>query len=160
MQLQPPVGDESESESETNEPSLWFIPALLGSDSGISSLLGAAVFLDSQTADESTSKDEAHVPPTPRRSTRRRRLPPPCPLCDHEIRGECGENCENGEWGLHFKQPHVCIVQSSWETKKFKMVPATFYNHLISQSRANYHCLYANEVVFDLIKVGCIEEAK
>ena len=48
--------------------------------------------------------------------------------------------------------------ESGWETKKFKMVPVTFYNHLISQSRANYHCSYANEVVSDLIKMGCFEE--
>ena len=44
--------------------------------------------------------------------------------------------------------------------KKFKMAPATFYNHLISQSRANYHCSYANEVVSDLIKASFFEEAK
>ena len=65
MRLQPPVSDESESESETNEPSLWFTPAPSGSDSDISSLPGNAVFLDSQTTDESTSEDEAYVVPPP-----------------------------------------------------------------------------------------------
>ena len=129
--LQPPVSNESESESETNEPSLWFTPAPLGSDSDISSLPGNAVFLDSQTADESTSEDEAHVVPR-RRSTRRRRSPPPCPVCEHEITGECGGNRENREGGLSFKRPRVCVVQTGRETKKFKMAPATFYNHLIS----------------------------
>ena len=65
--LQPPVSDESESESETNEPSLWFTPALSGSDSDISSLPGNAVFLNSQTADESTSEEEAYVVPPPKK---------------------------------------------------------------------------------------------
>ena len=101
MQLLPPVSDESESESDTNEPSLWFTPAPQGSDSDISSLPGNAVFLNSQTSDESTSEDEAHVVPH-QRSTQQRRSPPPCPLCDHEIRGECGGNHENGEGGLTF----------------------------------------------------------
>ena len=49
--------------------------------------------------------------------------------------------------------------ESDQEIKKFKMAPATFYNHLISQSRANYHCSYANEMVSDMIKAGCFEEA-
>ena len=67
--LQPPVSNESKSESETNEPSLWFTPAPSGSDSNISSLPGNAVFLDSQTVDKSTSEDEAQVvSPPPRRS--------------------------------------------------------------------------------------------
>ena len=44
--------------------------------------------------------------------------------------------------------------------KKFKMALTTFYNHLILQSHANYHCSYANEVVSDLIKAGCFEEAE
>ena len=66
-QLQPPVSDESESESETNEPSLWFMPAPLGSDSDINSFPGNAVFLNDQTVDESTSDDEAHVVPPPKK---------------------------------------------------------------------------------------------
>ena len=131
MRLQPPVSDESESESETNEPSLWFTPAPSGSDSDISSLPGNAVFLDSQTTDESTSEDETHVVP-PQRSTRRRQSPPPCPLCDHEIRGECDGNHENGEGSLPFRRPRVCVIQTGKETKKFKMAPVTFYHHLIS----------------------------
>ena len=44
----------------------------------------------------------------------------------------CGGNRENGEGGLPFKRPRVCVIQTGQETKKFKMVPATFYNHLIS----------------------------
>ena len=68
----------------------------------------------------------------------------------------CGENCENGEGGLTFRATsRVHRSESGRETQKFKMAPATFYNHLISQSRANYHCSYANEVVSDLIKAGC-----
>ena len=57
------MSNESELESETNELSLWFTPAPSGSDSDISSLPGNAVFLNSLTADESTSEDEAHVVP-------------------------------------------------------------------------------------------------
>ena len=34
--------------------------------------------------------------------------------------------------GLPFKRTRVYIVQTGRETKKFKMAPATFYNHLIS----------------------------
>ena len=84
---------------------------------------------------------------------------PPCFLCDHEIRGECGENCENGEGGLPFKRPRVCIVQSqAGKQRNLRWRAATFYNHLISQSRANYHCSYANKVFSDLIKAGCFEE--
>ena len=67
--LQPPVSNKSESESGSNEPSLWFTPAPLGSDSDISSLPGNAVFFDSQTADESTSEDET---PSPQRNTQQR----------------------------------------------------------------------------------------
>ena len=30
------------------------------------------------------------------------------------------------EWGrLPFKRPRMCIVQTGWETKKFKMAPVT-----------------------------------
>ena len=63
--LQRSVGDKSESESETNEPSLWFTSAPSGSDLDISYLPGDAVFLDSRTTDESTNEDEAHVVPPP-----------------------------------------------------------------------------------------------
>ena len=44
----------------------------------------------------------------------------------------CGGNRENGGGGLPFKRPHVYIIQTGRETEKFKMAPATFYNHLVS----------------------------
>ena len=44
----------------------------------------------------------------------------------------CGGNHENRGGGLLFKRPRMCVIQTGRETKKFKMAPATFYNHLIS----------------------------
>ena len=111
-----PLADESESESDASEPALWCMPSLSGSDSDTSSISADTPIPDHQTENESTSGDEDFVVPL-RRSTRRRRSPPPCPVCAHEIRGECRENHERV--GLPLKRARVCAMcrrgrEESW----------------------------------------------
>ena len=85
--IQTQLSSSDESDSEDSERLIYLNSDPLDSDSDASSLPTDEVSIETRTADESTHKDEASVIPL-RRSTRQRRKLFPCPICDHEIRGD------------------------------------------------------------------------
>ena len=80
-----------ESNSEDSEHLIYLNSNPFDSDSDASSLPTDEVSIETRTTDESTHEGEAYGIPL-RRSTLQRRILPPCPVCDHEIKGECREN--------------------------------------------------------------------
>ena len=89
--IQTQLSSSDESDSEDSEHLIYLNSDPLDSDSDASSLPTDEVSIETRTADKRTYEDEACVIPL-RRSTRQSRKLPPCPVCDHEIRGECREN--------------------------------------------------------------------
>ena len=88
--IQTQLSSSDESDSEDSERLIYLNSDPLDSDSNASSLPTDEASVEPWTADKSTHEDEVCVIPL-RRSTRHRWKLPPCPVCDHEIRGECGE---------------------------------------------------------------------
>ena len=88
--MQTQLSSSDESDSEDSERLIYLNSNPLDSDSEASSLPTDEVSIETRTADKSTDEGEACVIPL-RRSTRQRRKLPPCPVCDHEISGECRE---------------------------------------------------------------------
>ena len=60
-------------------------------------------------ASSNNTSNEDQVTILPRRSTRRKRPPPECFVCDHRIRGECSSNATNN---LTSKKQKVCPLCS------------------------------------------------
>ena len=89
--IQTQLSSSDESDSEDSEHLIYLNTDLLDSDSDASSLPADEVSIETRTAEKSMHEDEAYVIPL-QRSNRQRRKLPPCPICDHEIRGECREN--------------------------------------------------------------------
>ena len=89
IQTQLSLSDESNSED--SEHLIYLNSNPLDSDSNASRLPTDEASIETRTADESMHEGEACVIPL-RRSTRQRQILPSCPVCDHEIRGECREN--------------------------------------------------------------------
>ena len=58
-------------------------------------------------ASSNNTSNEDQVTILPRRSTRRKRPPPECFMCDHRIRGECSSNATNN---LTSKKQKVCSL--------------------------------------------------
>ena len=58
-------------------------------------------------ASSNNTSNEVQVTILPRRSTRRKRPPPECFMCDHRIRGECSSNATNN---LTSKKQKVCSL--------------------------------------------------
>ena len=58
-------------------------------------------------ASSNNTSNEDQVTILPRRSTRRKRPPPECFVCDHRIRGECSSNATNN---LTSKKQKVCSL--------------------------------------------------
>ena len=87
--IQMQLSSSDESDSEDSERLIYLNSDPLDSDSDASRLPTDEASVEPRPADESTQEDEACV--IPLRSTRQSQKPPPCPGCDHEIRGECGE---------------------------------------------------------------------
>ena len=86
------LSSSDESATEDSERLIYLNSNPLDSDSDASSRPTDQVSIETRIADESTHEGEACVIPL-RRSTRQRRILPPCPVCDHEIRGgECRGN--------------------------------------------------------------------
>ena len=64
------------------------------------------------------TSNEEQVTILPRRSTRRKRPPPECFMCDHRIRGECSSNATNN---LTLKKQKVCsLCYQHVETRRRK----------------------------------------
>ena len=95
--IQTQFSSSDESDSEDSERLIYLNSNPLDNDSDASSLPIDEVSIETRTADESmhegTHEGEACMIPL-RRSARQRRKLPPCPVCDHEIRGECWKNCD------------------------------------------------------------------
>ena len=104
--IQTQFSSSDESDSEDSERLIYLNSDPLDSDSDTSSLLNDEASIETRTADESTHEDEVRMIPL-RRSTRQRRKLLPCPVCDHEIRGECRENHDLPDWRV----ATFCMVQ-------------------------------------------------
>ena len=81
--IQTQLSSSDKSDSEDSDRLIYLNSDPLDSDSDASSLPADEVSIETRTADESTHEGEACVIPL-RRSTQQL---PPCPVCDHEIRG-------------------------------------------------------------------------
>ena len=69
-------------------------------------------------ASSNNTSDEDQVTILPWRSTRRKRPPPECFMCDHRIRGECSSNATNN---LTSKKQKVCsLCYQHMETRRKK----------------------------------------
>ena len=86
------LSSSDESDSEDSERLIYLNSNPLDSDSDASSLPTDEVSIETRTTDESMHEGETCMIPL-QRSTRQRRILAPCPVCDHEISGECRENC-------------------------------------------------------------------
>ena len=70
---------------------------------------------DTKHENDQTSGDRGNVgnlieehPTLPRRSTWQKRTPPPCHICDHEIRTECSENWDENHHSPQPKCQQIC----------------------------------------------------
>ena len=108
------LSSSDKSDSEDSECLIYLNSDLLDSDSDASSFPTDEASIETWTADESMHEDEACVIPL-RRSTQQRRKLRPCPVCDHEIRGECGEKIMTYRTSVW-----LCFVRFSRSTRKTK----------------------------------------
>ena len=88
--IQSQLSSSNESDSEDIERLIYLNSDPLDSDSDASGLPTDEVSVKPRIGDESTHEDEACVIPL-RRSTRQILKLAPCLVCDHEIKGKCGE---------------------------------------------------------------------
>ena len=142
--IQTQLSSSDESDSEDSERLIYLNSDPLDYDSDASSLPTDEASVEPRTADESTHEDEACVIPL-RRSTRQRRKLPHLPVCDHEIRGECGENHDLPD----LRVAAFCTFQSlKRKNKKAKMAThSRFCTRLVSHKVTQTRVSHANEIV-------------
>ena len=114
---------------------------------------------DTENENDQTSGDrgnagnliEEHLT-LPQRSTQQKRAPPPCHICDYEIRGECSENWDENSPSLQRKHQHICSVCKIYFLNwKNMTAPSKLILQMVTHLHADSHIklqsedAYANE---------------